>query len=305
MALHIQTPLIESFALSNHCDCSIWLKLESLQPSGSFKMRGVGRACEVAKEQGAKRLISSSGGNAGIAVAYAGRCLSIPANVVVPESTSERAKSLIQQQGAELVVEGSSWMEANALAESMASDTARLIHPFDDPILWEGHSTMIDEVIDAGFKPDAVVLSVGGGGLLSGVVQGLVRHGLKDVPIITAETEGAASFHSSIQVGERVELAQINSLATSLGAKRICQQAFDLTNEHPVQSVLVSDAEAVLACLRFLDDHRLLVEPACGAALALAYQRSFELRNYQKILIIACGGVTTSLAQLQQWSNDA
>ena len=154
----------------------------------------------------------------------------------------------------------------------------------------------------AGLKPDAVVLAVGGGGLLSGVVQGLRRNGWADVPVVAVETEGAASFNAAARAGRRVELETITSIATSLGAKQVCEQAFALLQEHPISSVVVSDQAAVSACLRFLDDHRLLVEPACGAPLALAYEHAAELAEFKTLLMVVCGGVTASLDQLQQWS---
>ena len=114
--LHIETPFFESRALTIGAGRTVWLKLEAMQPPGSFKIRGIGLACQEYVRRGAERFISSSGGNAGIAVAYAGRHLSVPVVVVVPETTTDKAKALIQQEGAEVVVHGSSWHEANALA---------------------------------------------------------------------------------------------------------------------------------------------------------------------------------------------
>ena len=90
--MFIETPLLESRALSERLGKSIWLKMEAMQPTGSFKARGISHACAVYKERGAERFVSSSGGNAGLAVAYAGRKLGVPVLVVVPETTSERAK---------------------------------------------------------------------------------------------------------------------------------------------------------------------------------------------------------------------
>ncbi len=191
MTLHIHTPLIESRSLSLAAGRNIWLKLDALQPCGSFKLRGVGHACEVHQARGARQFISSSGGNAGLAVAYAGRKLGVPVTVVVPETTTERAKELLRLEDANVVVHGSSWQEANALAQTLVGPDDAFIHPFDDPLLWAGHASLIDEVAEAGVKPDAVVLSVGGGGLLSGVVEGLQRNGWGDVPVLAVETHGA------------------------------------------------------------------------------------------------------------------
>lgn len=301
MPLHIETPLIPSRALSRHTGKHVWLKLEALQPAGSFKLRGIGATCEALARQGKTRFISSSGGNAGIAVAYAGRQLGIPVTVVVPETTTARARELIALEGADIVVHGASWKEANALAESMVDESSAALHPFDNPTTWAGHASMIDEVVRAGTSFDVVLLSVGGGGLMSGVVEGLRRNGLGHVPVVAVETRGADSLAQSIAKGERIELDAITSIATSLGAKQVCANAFELTQSQDIRSVVVSDLEAVDGCLQFLHDHRVLVEPACGATLAALYRQDAALADFQSPLVIVCGGSTATLKQLQEW----
>jgi L-serine/L-threonine ammonia-lyase len=305
MPLHIETPLLESRPLSRAAECSVWLKLEALQVPGSFKIRGIGAACEEYSRRGARRFISSSGGNAGLAVAYAGRRLSTPVTVVVPETTSARARELLHQEGAEIVVHGASWHEANLLALSMIEEADAFLHPFDDPLLWHGHATMIDELARSAMTPDAVVLSVGGGGLLCGVIEGLRRNGLGQVPVIAVETAGAASFNRSLLAGHPVELDTIRSIATSLGAKRVCERALQWSQEHSIRSVVVSDGTALSACERFLADHRLLVEPACGASLSLAYDESTALAGFSRVLFIVCGGATATIDQIREWSASA
>ena len=292
--LHIRTPLLKSEPLSLITGKNIQLKLEALQPPGSFKIRGIGLACQTYQQQGVHRFISSSGGNAGIAVAYAGRKLSVPVIVVVPETTTERAKTFIRQENAEVIVHGASWQEANEYALSLLGENDAFLHPFDDPLLWRGHSTIIDEIIEAKQKPDAIVLAVGGGGLLSGIVEGLYRNGWQDVPVIAVETEGAASLAQSIAVGNRITLPAITSIATSLGARQVCQQAFEYSTQHSIHSVVVTDADAVAACERFIMDHRIVVEPACGAALASVYQNKEILDPYASVLVIVCGGITAA-----------
>lgn len=225
MPLHIQTPLFQSRQLSQLSGRAIWLKMDALQVPGSFKIRGIGHACSEYVRRGARRFVSSSGGNAGLAVAYAGRLMGVPVTVVVPQTTSQHAQALLKLEDAEVIVHGSSWQEANELAQSLVGPTDAFLHPFDDPLLWQGHASIIDEVAATGFTPDAVVLSVGGGGLLSGVAEGLHRNGWSGIPIVAVETEGAASFHEAAKVGHAVQLEQINSIATSLGAKRVCDQA--------------------------------------------------------------------------------
>lgn len=300
MTLHIETPLIESRAMSATTGRSVWLKLDALQPPGSFKIRGIGYACKTYLARGARRFVSSSGGNAGLAVAYAGRRLGVPVTVVVPETTTERAQALLRLEKAEVIVHGASWQEANDLAQSLVGESDAFLHPFDDPLLWQGHGTLIDEVFRFGLKPDAVVLSVGGGGLMSGVVEGLHRNGWSDIPVFAVETTGAASFQAAVKAGHTVELEQITSIATSLGAKRVCENAFQWTKKHPIQSVVVSDQSALTACERFLDDHRILVEPACGASLAIVYEHAPELKDFSNILVVVCGGATSTIDQIRK-----
>lgn len=301
MPLHIETPLIQSRPLSLQAGRAIWLKIESVQPSGSFKIRGVGRACEEYRRRGATRFVSSSGGNAGLAVAYAGRTMGLPVTVVVPESASETAIRLLKQEEAEVIVHGSSWQEANELALSLVGGADAFLHPFDDPLLWPGHATLIDEVARSGLKPGAVLLSVGGGGLLCGICEGLERNGWGDVPILAVETEGAASYHAALKAGHPVTLDRITSIAATLGAKRVCDRSLAWAATHPIHSLLVSDRSALAACERFLSDHRVLVEPACAASLVPVYEGAAELAAFDTVLVIVCGGSTATLEQIRGW----
>jgi len=304
--LHIETPLLHSRPLGLLSKKAVKLKFEALQPSGSFKIRGIGVVCEDYARQGKRRFVSSSGGNAGIAVAYAGRQLSIPVTVVVPETTTTEAKALIEQEGASVIVHGASWNEANVLAQSMLDFATAFVHPFDDARLWAGHATLVDEVVRANVPFDGVVLSVGGGGLLSGVVEGLRRNGLHNVPVIAIETEGADSLAGSVNAGHRIELSAISSIATTLGAKSVCANAFELTKTHDVRCAVVSDLEALEACQRFLEDHRVLVEPACGASLASIYSEGRNLlAEFEAPLVVVCGGATATLQQIEEWHRKA
>jgi len=305
MPIHHATPTVDSDAFSTP-DQRVWLKLEALQPCGSFKLRGIGHACEAHAARGAKRLLSSSGGNAGMAVAYAGRRLGLPVVVVVPETTREWPKTLIRRQGAEVVVHGKSWMEANEHLMSLRQPTDAFIHPFDDPLLWDGHATMIEEAATQCPKPDAVVLSVGGGGLMSGVLQGMQTAGWSDVPLVAAETVGADSLNAAIAAGELVTLDAITSIATSLGARRVSEQAFAWTKRHEVVGATVTDAQAVQACLDVAKEHRLIVEPACGAAVAVARQRTVPvLQKARNVLVILCGGACATYEDLQTWAEES
>ena len=299
--IHINTPLIESLSIGKALRGKVWLKVDALQPCGSFKARGIGYACQQYVVNGAKALVSSSGGNAGLAVAYSGRRLNIPVTVVVPKTTKKRAIDLIDAEGASVIVTGEDWSEAHAHATELSKDGAKYIHPFDDPNIWQGHASIIDEVLNAGVTPDVVVLSVGGGGLLCGAVEGLTRNGCKDVPILAVETLGADSFSAARQANEHIGIDKITSIATSLGAKKIAKRAFQIPDEHHIVSQTVTDKDAIDGCFCLLDEHRMMVEPACGASLAAVDNSCDFLHDKHNIVVIVCGGVGVTMSQLEEW----
>ncbi len=302
--LHIRTPLIESPSLSEKWGKHVLLKLENTQPTGSFKIRGIGLLCQAGTRDGASCLVSSSGGNAGYAAAYAARILQVPITVLVPSTTAPELQQRIESQGAEVRVVGDVWDEAHQAALSLARQTDALyISPFDHPLIWEGHSTVVDEIAQDVGRPDGIVLSVGGGGLLCGVVEGLHRHGWRDVPVVAVETEGTASLAASLREGKRVTLKQITGSATTLGAKAVAQQALAWAGQHPIQSVVVSDADAAHACIAFANDHRYLVEPASGASLSVAYRACNVLEEADTVVIIVCGGIGVDLMRLRAWQD--
>jgi len=303
--LHHVTPLLPHAQLSRQLKKHVWLKMESSQPSGSFKMRGLGMLCQLATQRGAKHFVCPSGGNAGFAAAMAGVALGIPTTILVPETTPAKVREAIFEIGAELIVIGEVWDETNQAALAMCrAENAIYIPPFDHPDIWDGNATLIDEVLDqmpSRKNFDVVICSVGGGGLLAGIVQGLRNNGLKNTPVIAVETEGAASFNAAVRAGKPVELREISSIATTLGAKQVAQRAFDLSREHEIHSVTVTDRQATNACVRFADDLRTLVEPACGAALAVAYENMEILRTFKSPLIVVCGGIGVDLNKIMDW----
>ena len=302
MALHVETPLLESIPLSRLSGKRVFLKMEALQPAGSFKIRGIGKLCEEAAKKGSRHFYSPSGGNAGYAASWAGRALGVKTTVIVPETTSEEAKDAIKALGGEVVVHGKSWQESNELALSLAEKEkdSTYVHAFEDPVMWDGHGTLVDEACRQGPKPDAIVLSVGGGGLLAGTVQGMDRNGWGDVKVVAAETKGADSFAEAEKAGRIVELPAITSVASSLGARSVTPKALELSASHKISSYVMSDKAAVDACVRFLDDHRLLVEPACGASLSVLYDGTPLLDDAETVLVVVCGGIGISRAKLRE-----
>jgi len=287
------------------------------------------------------QFISSSGGNAGLAVAATGQALSgCQVHVIVPETTKPLViDKLRQTYGATVTVHGANWNAADAYARELCRGTAaaHYVSPYDNSLLWTGHSTVIDEIYQdlaatttatsnsdsATTSPSigTLIVSVGGGGLLCGVLEGLQRHYDKNnnnsqptTQVIAAETVGASSFAQALQQKKLVRLDSIDSVATSLGALEVTAATLDRVEScqasSTVQAATCTDAQAVAACLSFAAEHKLLVEPACGAALAVLY--SDELRNEflandavadatGPIVVEVCGGSAVSVELLAQW----
>ncbi|KAL1965939.1 hypothetical protein VTN77DRAFT_5072 [Rasamsonia byssochlamydoides] len=312
----IETPLVESAVLSRAAGCRIFLKLENLQPGGSFKSRAMGNLIlhHISNPAYAGRKIhfyASSGGNAGLAAVCAARSLSYPCTVVLPVSTSPLMVQKLRDAGAteviqhgETIAAAGEYMKNVVMKEdgpggSQGEDVVKIaLHPFDHEAIWEGNSTIVDELAyqlppadddnDARALPvDAVICSVGGGGLMNGLVRGIERHRQrqkdsretnstkqKDIHILAAETEGTASLALAMSHKALVSLPKITSLATSLGCIRVSAQTLDYALSPPpgvaIHSVVLSDADAARGVLRLVDDERLLVELACGVCVETA-----------------------------------
>jgi len=303
------TPLIRSDPLSRLTGTPVYLKLDALQNSGSFKDRGMAHLCLELSKSGVTQIISSSGGNAGLAAATVAQQLELDCTVVVPVTTKQLVVEKLESLGATVQVTGENWNAADAVARTLVADnpSAGYVPPYENPLLWTGHSTVIDEIYEEmGDKPATLIVSVGGGGLLCGVLEGLDRLNVK-CNVIAAETDGASSFAQAWNSGEMVTLPSIDSIATSLGALQVSETAIERSKSHEekglgsVKTAICTDAEAVDACLQFARDHRMLVEPACGAALAVLY--SERLRNGVEgpVVVEVCGGSGVNLELLQQW----
>lgn len=302
----------------------IYLKLENLQPSGSFKSRGVGnfllahlvRAAEADREK--THFFISSGGNAGLACVHAAVTLGAPATIVVPITTTEYMISKLRTAGAaEVLQKGDSWKEAdNYLRETVIpkansrGEVAVYVPPFDHEYVWEGNATMVAEILNQlpnKEPPTALVCSVGGGGLFSGLMRGLDNAGHSDTPFLAVETYGAHSLALSLEQEKLSTLPAITSKATSLGARTVASQAFRYAQRRSVRSVVLSDADAIEGCVRLADDERIMVEMACGVCTALCYNRRLkntlpDLDEKSKVVIVVCGGSNVSAETLYEWS---
>lgn len=226
----------------------------------------------------------------------------------------------------EVIQHGPSWKDADTYLRDVILKKDKngvYVPPFDHPDIWTGHATVVEEMqyqlsgygstaMMNGFipqKPDAIICSVGGGGLFAGVMQGLEHVGWTDVPIIALETKGADSLNASLKAGELVTLSGITSLATSLGATRVAERAFKLGQRSNVRSVVLTDAEAAMGCWRLADDQKIMVELACGVNVALGYQGKERLEEIlgkklskdSKVVIVLCGGSNVTVEMLADW----
>jgi L-serine/L-threonine ammonia-lyase len=248
-----------------------------------------------------------------LAAVTAAKSLDQNCTVVVPETTSAFMKDKIRAAGGEVITHGASWKEADDhVRELLARDvTGIYCSPFDDPDIWEGNSSMIDEIVEQmgneGDTLDVIIASVGGGGLLCGIQQGLETHGLQaETTVVAVETEGADSLSESLKAGELVTLPAITSIATSLGARVVAKRAFDLARRRNVRSQVVSDKQAAVACCRLLDDERIAVEAACGASVAIIYEgllkKLVPLTPESKVVLIVCGGEFSRVRTQDGWT---
>lgn len=295
------------------------MKLDAAQPAGSFKLRGIGRTCQAAYSVHGPEthIIAASGGNAGLAAAESAKRLGLKCTVVVPKRTEASVVERLKELGAQ-VENGTADVldDADQLARAMAQVDPKgvYVHPFESLETALGHASIVPEIRDqllaAGIpdgRPDVVTCSVGGGGLLRGIIHGInttiEQHPTFASPrkprLVACQDFGAHSFGASFnqwlrsadgdEAGSVVSLSAITSQATSLGAKSCSAAALaaaiqysrserivdDLDAPPPraphLSTVIVDDAISASACWQFDRDHQLMVEMACGAALSPIY----------------------------------
>lgn len=330
----------------------VFLKLENLQPSGSFKSRGIGNfllsKLTALRSQSANgngypntvHFYSSSGGNAGLGCVHAAVTLGCRATVVVPLSTSQYMISKLRSAGATDVIQhGASWQEADGylkdeiMTRSQNGDeTPIYVPPFDAQEIWDGNALMVDEIaqqlslIPKNYpvssevfvgeeehdspRIDAIVCSVGGGGLFCGIMQGVDELQHPKAKVIAMETCGADSLAQAVEKKALVTLPSITSIATSLGARTVSPKALEYSLKENVSNVVLSDREAIEACRRFASDERILVEPACGVSIAMCYNsRLGELipnfNSQSVVVIVVCGGSNISFEILENYMKEA
>lgn len=297
----VKTPLIRSYYLEKLIGKEIYLKLEFLQPTRSFKVRGAcAKALSLTEEELSRGLITASGGNHGLGVCYAGREVGAPVIVYLPETTAEEKIEKIEQWGGKTILCGEAWDESNVAAQRHAQEkNLTYVHPFDDTAVVRGQGTIALETLEQNSNLDALVVSVGGGGLISGI--GMVARQMKpEIRIFGVETVGADALTQSFRENRIVTLAAITSIATTLGAKRTTETTFARIKAVVSDMQTVTDKETLEALLLFLKHEKILVEPATACSIAALLQNKFDLQEIDKIGIILCGA-NVALRELKEW----
>ncbi|KDQ59473.1 hypothetical protein JAAARDRAFT_33046 [Jaapia argillacea MUCL 33604] len=334
--LWLETPLIYSSHISSLLSASVYLKLENLHPSQSFKYRGISHFINHAKATHGPDLhcIIASGGNAGIAGACAANVLKVKCTVYIPEGVSRQTLDFLKKEGAEVVVAGKFYAEALKRAEeAVRSDPNGVMIPaYDDPIVWEGHSSMVTEIArQIPDKPDAIFCSVGGGGLLGGLVVGCKNIGWDDVPLVALETIGSNCFYQSIRLNSQhdytlpngvqvvddsthnIPLAHLTKLTSrasgSLGASQPSAGVVKMVMERRggIRCVSVPDEMSMQAVEFFAEDHKMLAELACATTLTAAYKSDLlaalfpSAKKPRTLVFIVCGGFKISMSEMVEY----
>lgn len=279
-----RTPLWKLPGRALGLDCEeVWLKLEHLQTSGSFKARGMLMRL-LSNPIPDSGVIVASGGNAGIATAAAARELGVRCEVFVPTVSSPAKQSRLRELGAEVVVTGDAYADAlQACLTRQRATGALLTHAYDQPEVVTGAGTLALEIEEqGGAVPDAVLVSVGGGGLIGGIAAWF-QHRSR---VIALEPELAPTLHAAREAGKPVDVSVGGVAADSLGARRIGAIAWDLAQRWVPESQLLPDLAIRAAQLRLWKDFHLAVEPA--AALGLAALAEGRVRATRPCVIL-CG----------------
>ena len=280
-----RTPLwrLPGKALRVPCD-EVWLKLEHLQAGGSFKARGMLNRL-LSQPIPASGVIVASGGNAGIATAAAARELGVRCEVFVPTVSSAAKQQKLRELGADVVVTGAVYAEALEACLARQQQTGALLtHAYDQPEVVTGAGTLAREIEEqGGALPDAVLVSVGGGGLIAGIAAWCEDR----TRVIALEPELAPTLYRAREAGEPVDVAVGGVAADSLGAKRIGAISWELTQRWVREAHLLPDAGIRDAQLVLWKEFKLAVEPA--AALPLAALRAGVAADAQRVCLVVCG----------------
>lgn len=286
----VRTPTVPSPGLSDLLGVPVTAKLELLQRTGSFKARGaVAKLLSLTEAERAAGVVAVSGGNHGIGLAVMAGALDIKATVVMPKSAPTRAVEVAESAGAGVCL-ADDMAGAFALTETLRAEGSTLVHPFDDPIVIAAQGTVgLEFAEDAGELTD-VLVSIGGGGLISGVATAL-RAERPGVRIWGVETGGAEAMSAALAAGGPVPV-ELSSIVSTLSAPAVSELTYQHVRELVDEVLVVPDAEAVRGVLDLAQHAKLWAEPAAGCLLPAA-RRIIAEHTDVKLGLVVCGGNAT------------
>lgn len=266
-----------------------FFKLEYAQHAGSFKTRGMFNQILAAGQAPAAGIVVASGGNAGLAAAYAAGELGLPAGVFVPETAPPVKVAKLGKLGARVTQIGAEYAEAYAAAVVHAEQTgARFCHAYDDPAMVAGNGTLGLELLDE-LEFDTVLVAVGGGGLAAGVAAALAGSGAR---VVAVEPENCPTLRRALDAGEPVDVPVSGVAADSLGARRIGLTPYQIAILTGMTSLLVDDRAIVEARRRLWDDYRIVVENGTAAAYAALTSGVYSPARDERVMVLLCGANT-------------
>lgn len=282
-----RTPLwkLPGAALGVPC-AEVWLKLEQLQAGGSFKARGMYNRL-LANAIPERGVVVASGGNAGIATAAAARALGVPCEVFVPTVSSPAKQQKLRELGAEVVVTGAVYAEALEACLARQRETGALLtHAYDQPEVVAGAGTLAREIEEQGGEPPgSVLVSVGGGGLIAGIAAWFEQRSR----VVALEPELAPTLVRAREAGAPVDVDVSGIAADALGARRIGGIAWELTQRHVRDALLLPDAAIREAQLALWKEFKLAVEPAAALGLAALRTGAYVPRGDEVVTLVLCG----------------
>jgi len=305
IATHVRhTPMLPAPRLGEAQFPGVQFKLENLQVGGSFKARGVfNTLLQLTPTQRTRGVLTASGGNHGLALAYAAHCLRMPAVVYLPARASANRRARIEKWGAQIFQHGQDWDDANIKALAHAHDTGMYyVHAFDAETTLAGQGTLGLELLADAPEVDCVLIGIGGGGLICGVATALKLR-KPAVHVIGVEPAGAATMLTSVQAGSVTPLPATRTIADTLAPRSVSERTLALAQRYVDEIVLVEDAHMVAAMRWLWQECNQLVEPAGAAVVAALQQHPGLLKNYQHPVAVICGGNADAECVFQSYQN--
>jgi threonine dehydratase len=272
---------------------TVWLKCEFLQHTGVFKARGAFNRLLAARERGeldsSSGVVIASGGNAGLANAYAAATLGVRAAVFVPETAPPVKVERIRQYGAEVHHVGTEYAEASEAAIDYAKARGALLsHAYDQLEVAAGAGTLGEEILEDEPGIQTIVVAVGGGGLYAGIAAAARDR----ARVVAVEPFACPTLHAALDAGRPVDVSVSGVAADSLGARRLGQIAFSIASHVTPISVLVSDEDIVAARLQLWRDYRIPAEHGAAAAFAALSSGAYQPVPAERVTVVVCGANT-------------